>query len=79
MLRIYIHSSSTCTVRLQDTESCDIAELVALIPRNARLSRGSRRLLPVVFAWLAGRARLPLGVAGVFPEKDCEVGKLDMS
>ena len=82
---LYVHTMNsllfTCTYSalfrwpllfLQDTESCDIAELVALIPRNARLSRGSRRLLPVVFAWLAGRARLPLGVAGVFPDKDRE-------
>ena len=28
----------------------------------------------MVFAWLAGRARLPLGVAGVFPDKDGWMG-----
>lgn len=49
-----------------EESDCSIFQLISLIPTSARLSRGARRLLPLVLAWLAGHRRLPLGVAGVF-------------
>ncbi|CAK8991166.1 unnamed protein product [Durusdinium trenchii] len=62
----------------QETES-SVAELCALIPATARLSRGARCLLPQVLAWLGNHGRLPLGVAGVFSDKDMRPVKLALT
>ncbi|CAJ1444600.1 unnamed protein product [Effrenium voratum] len=47
-----------------------LAELCSLVPRSARLSRGARKMLLPVLAWLGESQHLPLGVAGVFSDQD---------
>ncbi|CAJ1441825.1 unnamed protein product [Effrenium voratum] len=54
----------------QEDLDISLAELCSLVPRSARLSRGARKMLLPVLAWLGESQHLPLGVAGVFSDQD---------